>query len=474
MRARCQQPTQPGTRRGLLSGALVAAGAATSAACGAGGGPEVGPAKSPQDLKGRLVFYARGGEVETRGQAEIFIPTFQHLAPGVQVEHAVFARSMPDETYATKLYAMQSAGDPPDVWGFGLNYIAYWARGMCADLLPYVNRDKFDLNQFHKGLPEIFRIKGKQYGLPQLTTFGTLLFYNKKLFEDAGIKPPPTDWDDKSWTLDAMMDAAARLTKDAGETSAVYGLAFGPEMPHNGAWLWGGDAFLPEHYRESIAPATKLDSPESIAAHQFIQDLRWKQRVSQRRGDAPVNQPGRGVFQAGRLAMNVSPGWAFWLNSVIQDFPWAAAALPVKASNKNVNFNDFWIVSRQSKNPEGAWAFVKHLTSAEVQAAYSDLTGTPPTNRGAMDAWYKKYERFMPRADLEQVTQGAIDPKRSAEDPGHTFLDFPRIDELYEREIAAPIVNNEGSAREVIAKGKPVVDALAKEIFDQWKGRLPS
>ena len=467
-------PAGSATRRHMLGSSAPVAAALGIAACGVGSPAGVGPAKEPKDLKGKIVFYARGGEVETKGQAEIFIPTFASVAPNVKVEHAVFAKSAPDETYATKLYAMQSSGDPPDVWGFGLNYYAYWARGMCADLTPYIARDRFDLGQFLKGLPEIFRIKGKQYGLPQLTTLGTLLFYNQKLFDEAGLKRPPVDWEDRSWTVDAMLEAAGKLTKDAGETTAVYGLAFFPEMPHNGAWMWGGDAYLPEHYKDSIAPATKLDSQESIAVHQFVQDLRWKYHYTQRKGDPPVNQPGRGAFQAGRLAMNVSPGWTFWLNSVIEDFPWAAAALPIKASNKNANFNDFWIMSRQSKNPDAAWAFLRHLTSADVQARYSDLTGTPPTNRDAMDAWYRKYERFMPRADLEKVTQGAIDTKRSVENPDHTFLDYPRIDEAYVREVENPLLNNEGAAREVIAKAKPVVDSLVKEIHDQWKGKLPS
>ena len=59
---------------------------------------------------------------------------------------------------------------------------------------------------------------GVSYGLPQLTTFGTLLFYNQPLFDQAGVKYPPVDWDDTSWTFDAMLDAAKRLTKNPGET----------------------------------------------------------------------------------------------------------------------------------------------------------------------------------------------------------------------------------------------------------------
>ncbi len=80
----------------------------------------------------------------------------------------------------------------------------------------------------------------------------------------------------------------------------------------------------------------------------------------------------------------------------------------------------------------------------------------------------------MPRPELEKVTQGAIDPKRSIESPDHTFLDFTRLDRYYNREIRDPIYRNEGTPREVIARGKPGYDALAKEIYDQWHGKLPT
>lgn len=466
------------TRRNAFLSAAVSAGmagvAALLTACGQGGAASSTSPKVAQ-VKGKVVFYTRGGEVETRGQKDILIPTFAQTAPDVQVEHAIFSAAGPEDTYTTKLYAMTAAGDPPDVWGFGGNYYTYWARGMTAPLDQLIARDKFDLAQFHKGLPDKFKIKGKQYGLPQLTTFGTLLFYNKTLLNNAAIKPPPVDWEDKSWTMDAAVEIARKVTQNAGQASAVYGINFGPWMPHVGAWLFGGDAFAPEHYTDTIAPASRLDSTESIAVHQFAQDLRWKQHYHLRTGDPSVSQPGRGAFTSGRLALDISGGWNFWgYGGVTTDFEWAAAALPIKTANKNANYNDFWMLAKGSKNADAAWAFMKHLTSAEVQTKYSDLTGTPPTNRGAIDAWYKKFERIMPRADLEKLTQGAIDPKRSVESPDHTFLEFSRLNDFYNKEIRDPIYRNEGTPKEAIAKAKAPFDAQMKEIYDQWKGKLPS
>jgi multiple sugar transport system substrate-binding protein len=443
--------------------------AAFATACGPAGGA---PPK-PSEVKGRIVFYTRGGEVETRGQQEILIPTFQRVAPNVEVVHEVFAAAA-GETYTTKLYAMYAAGTPPDVFGFGQNYMGFWARGMLLDLTPLITRDRYDLNQFLTGLPEKFRVKGKYYGIPQLTTFGTLLFYNKKLFDDAGLKYPPVDWDDRSWTYDQMLEIARKLTKNPGTPEAIYGLNYGPQRPTMYAWNFGGDAYLPEHWTNGIAPRTQLDSDASIRGHEFAQDLRWKHHGSPRIGTDPTT----GIsFTAGRYAMDVNGGWYFWTQSVIKDFKWAAAAIPHQVNNKNVAYNDFWEISSQTREREAAWAFVKHLASPEVQRQYSELTGTPPTTKAALDTWYKRVETSslsMTRAELEKVVQGAIDPKRSQESADHLFIDWSQLSDYYGREVGTPLDRREGTAKEIIARAKPGYDAIAKELYDRYQGKTPS
>jgi multiple sugar transport system substrate-binding protein len=339
---------------------------------------------------------------------------------------------------------------------------------MVADLTPLVNRDKFDMDRFLPGLPEKFKIRGKQYGLPQLTTFGTLLFYNKNLFDQAGLKYPPVDWEDRSWTIEKAVDYAQKLTKNPGTSDAVYGLAWGPSMPEMGTWIFGGDAFKKEHYEIGIADTTRIDTPESIAAHEFEQDLRWKYFVWPR----PGVDPAAGNFQSGRVGMVVGGGWNFWGYSVIKDFKWAAAAVPWKVTNKNTAYNDFWELSAQSKNRDAAWAFMKHLVSPDVQARYSELTGTPPTTRAALETWYKRYQDLMPRAELEKVTQGAIDPKRSIESPDHTHIDYYRYNPEYQKLIRTPILENKGRPREIIAAGKDAVNTIVKDIYESFKDRV--
>jgi multiple sugar transport system substrate-binding protein len=172
--------------------------------------------------------------------------------------------------------------------------------------------------------------------------------------------------------------------------------------------------------------------------------------------------------------MDVNGGWNFWTYTVIKDFKWGAAAIPHQANNKNVAYNDFWELSSQSKNKEAAWAFIKHLASPEVQMPYTELTGTPPTTKAAIDTWYKRYDSLFARAELEKVVNGAIDPKRSQESADHLFIDWGQLSTYYGREIGTPLDRREGTAKDLIAKAKPGYDAVAKELYERYQGKTPT
>src|SRR5581483_9673036 len=163
-------------------------------------------------------------------------------------------------------------------------------------------------------------------------------------------------------------------------------------------------------------------------------------------------EPGSAGPKPCRYAMEVNGGWNFWGFTVIKDFKWGAAAFPYQANNKNVNYNDQWEMSSQTKEVEAAWQFIKHVASPEVQRQYSDLTGTPPTTKAAIDTWYKRYEGIMTRAELEKVTQGAIDPKRSQESADHLFIDWAQLSSYYSQQVSTPLNRKDGTAKEIIAQ----------------------
>ncbi|MER3405349.1 MAG: hypothetical protein C4345_01260 [Chloroflexota bacterium] len=459
------------TRRSVLGSTALGIASAMLAACAPGGGAARPGVEGERELSGEVKWLVRASPAENKGQEEVFEPMIKQKHPKLKIERIVVQGA----DYIPKLNTMAAAGDPPEIWGFGGNYIDYWARGLPEDLTPYITRDKWNVDEyFQPGLMNIYKINGKYYGLSQLTTFGTLCFYNKKLLDEAGLKYPPVDWEDTTWTTDRFLEYALKLTKNPGTPDAVYGANWGPWMPHGGAYVFGGDAYLPEHYTEFIAQRTQLDSEASVAAHEYRQDLIWKHRVMPSPADIQAVAALGDIFKTSRVAMVVTGGWGFWVYSDITAFKWGAAAIPRAKANKNPNYNDFWIMGRQAKNKAGAWAVMRIITSEEATKAYSQLTGTPPTPRASLDAWLEKVSQWtgMTRDELRKVTTGAIEPKRSQESVDHLFLQFPRINTTYNQEADA-IWLNKGPARQLIPDIKKRLDEVVLDIYNQFKGRLP-
>ncbi len=100
---------------------------------------------------------------------------------------------------------------------------------------------------------------GVQYGMP-FTTSSRTLFYNKKLFTQAGITSPPTTWAD--------VESDAAKIKAAGKIG--FGLPLGPEEAQAESLLW----FLGDggNYQDAQGNWT-INSPQNVAAYTFLKGL---------------------------------------------------------------------------------------------------------------------------------------------------------------------------------------------------------
>jgi multiple sugar transport system substrate-binding protein len=150
-----------------------------------------------------------------------------------------------------------------------------------------------NLDGLFKNLIDAGTLNGKVYGIaPGIN--GMALWYNKDMFDKAGLKPP-TNWAE-------VEDDAAKLTSDG-----VYGIAFSAPATEEGTWqfepwFWGAGGDL-----------KKVNAPEGVKALQFWTDLVQKGYASKSvvqwsQGD--VNDQ----FLAGKAAMQQNGVWN--LNSI--------------------------------------------------------------------------------------------------------------------------------------------------------------
>jgi multiple sugar transport system substrate-binding protein len=466
-----------GTRRRLLRTGLVAGQAAGAvavvgaAACGAPSSPAVGEAPGAT-LSGRASLLVRTNNNENRYQNEAVIPGVRRQHPNLAVE--VIAVPAGD-AYLDKYTALLAGGTPPELFSaYGTGFPDYYYLGGVADLTGYIRRDKIDLGayvpQVKDVVENIYRRAGKYYALPNFTSHGWFVLYNADLLAQAGLKPPPVDWEDRSWTWDAFVEYARKLTRNPGTPEVVFGTspyATGSStMPELSTWLAGDGAFRPEHYKQGVATASNFESPAVADGLQLVQDLMWKHRVAPTPAERTALSGLGDLFRAGRQAMSLAS--AIPTASAITSFKWGAAAMPRYKDNKVGVYIQPWMIADGAANKEGGWAVLKYMVSDEGQQAWYEITSQPPASRAVHQSWLKSVEQFVPPADLARLSDGA--DRHNQLVGSHAFVRWALIAPTFDEE-AVGVNANQLSPRDFVTRAKPKTDAVIAEVKKQAESR---
>jgi multiple sugar transport system substrate-binding protein len=166
--------------------------------------------------------------------------------------------------YYTKLQTTISGGKAPDLFWLSQEYIpGYAERGALLDVtecLQNSHQPAANLDDYYSAVLQTAQFNGKTYGLPWIAQ-PVILYYNPKLFKDAGVAEPTP-----GWTWDDFKNAAAKITDPK---KGIYGTAFHAGWPpiHMFIWQAGGEV-ISEDRTES-----PIDTPEAIQAEKFYQDI---------------------------------------------------------------------------------------------------------------------------------------------------------------------------------------------------------
>ncbi|MEU5211933.1 extracellular solute-binding protein [Streptomyces sp. NPDC020742] len=177
---------------------------------------------------------------------------FEKKNPGIKVDVQVYGWTDVDR----KVENLVKEGHAPDLAQIGA-YADYAAEGKLysVDKLLSVPTEA----NFTPSLAEAGEYERIQYGMP----FGAStrrLFYNKKLFAQAGITNPPQTWDDIAHDAQALKAHGVRMP---------YALPLGPEETQAETLMWmlsGGGG-----YTDSIGKY-RIDSPENIKTFNWVKE----------------------------------------------------------------------------------------------------------------------------------------------------------------------------------------------------------
>jgi multiple sugar transport system substrate-binding protein len=235
-------------RRILGAAAIAVAGALALGACSTGGGST--SASKPVTLKLVVADYGTGPSNTSSKYWQGIATAFHKKNPSITVKVTAINWNSFDSQVQTmvqnKQYPDITEGDYFSTYAQeGLLYSAKEVLSNPSNLLPaFKNQGSY---------------QGTQYGLP-FTTSSRTLFYNKKLFSQAGISSAPTTWAD-------VQSDAAKITA-LGKIG--FGLPLGPEEAQAESLLWmlgnGGN------YQTS-AGKYSIDSPANVATFQFLTKL---------------------------------------------------------------------------------------------------------------------------------------------------------------------------------------------------------
>ena len=454
---------------------MVAAGglAPILAACATGREPAGSTPAAPKSLSGTINWLVRDNAQELEWQKNVVTPELAKLHPQITVELISGGNAA---SFDAKLTSLVVGGQSPELWTHhgGRSFVDYMKNGWLEELTPLVARDKVDLNAFLPNTVEWFRNQNKLWAMPYYQSYGSFVFYNKQLIERGGLKPPPADPTDRTWTWDAMVDIAKKLTRNTGGPDGQFGLtAFADSaqfLSQTMAMLFGGDIFLPEHYKDGIAQRTQLDSPQAIEGHQARQDLIYRQQIVPTAADTRALGVTGDLFQAGKVALNLNAGWQVRNYTLgIKDFQWGIAPIPAKRKSSGPQFTDAWMLGKQAKNKEAGWALIRHIITPEAQRAFIRTTGSGGAVKAAEDEWFKLMGDRQPVADVRKVTEFAL--KSSFELSQHTFAKWSEILAAV-RQATDPLWRNESTASDALRAGKAQVDQVVAQAHAEFKGSL--
>jgi multiple sugar transport system substrate-binding protein len=335
----------------LAACAQAATPEATAAATEPAAATEVVQPTTAEPVTIKVVSFLTYDENKEGAEAQV-VAAFEAAHPEIKVDFQL----LPYADYFTSLKTWIAGGTAPDVASLDLAMLQEMAAaGSLVNLNDLIASNSYDLTPYYQSTLDMFKNNGGQYGLPASFS-DVVLYYNKNLFDAAGLPYP----DDKmDWAT--YVDYAKKLTKDTNGDGTIE--TFGT------ARLWWPYYMLVTGATPFNADATKctLTDQAAIDGFQAMVDLTLKDKVAPSAADLAAQDDWH-MFEAGRIAMYPIGPWSVSeFNDVIKDFDWDATTLPIGPTGKKVTFlfGYAYGMLSGSKNQQAAFEFMKFVTGAE-------------------------------------------------------------------------------------------------------------
>jgi multiple sugar transport system substrate-binding protein len=304
------------------------------------------------------------------------VKTFEDANPGVRVEITSLPWGQAFEKFAT----MVSAGDTPDVMEMPDRWLSLYANnGALESLEPYLKAWPNTAGLNERALEVGRAVKNTAYTIPY-GFYLRAMFYNKKLFDQAGVKEPPK-------TLAEFEEAAKKVSAIPGKYG--YCLRGGPGGLNGwvmfGATMAGSNTFFKE------------DGTSTFADEGWVKGLTYLTDIY-RKGYAPKDSVNWGFneivagFYSGTCAMlDQDPDALIAIAERMKPEEYGVAPFPKGPDGKAFPTMGYagWSMFANSKNKELSWKLLATLAGPEGNIAWNKKTGALPIYKAAeQDPFY--------------------------------------------------------------------------------------
>ncbi len=313
---------------------------------------------------------------------------FEQTHPNIHVEVEV----TPFADYWTKLEASVTGGSAPDIfWMNGPNLIKYASNGVIMALNDQISADHVDLNNYPSSLVSLYTYNGKHYALPK--DFDTIaLWYNKTLFDAAGVKYP-----DATWNWSTLEQAASKLTNPAKGIWGIAAQMTPQEGFYNTIFQNGGYILSPDK------KTSGFDTPATIGGLKIWLDLiqqKSSPTMAQMTDTPPVS-----MFESGKVAMLYAGSWnaiEFAQNDYTKNKV-DVTVLPQGKVRATVIHGLGNVIYANTQHPQEAWEFVKFLGSKEASEIQARTGTVIPAYNNVQSVWVNAYPQFHVQAYIDEL-----------------------------------------------------------------------
>ncbi len=355
----------------------------------------------------KLTYWRHNSQAEVTAIKEL-ISRFEESNKDTKI----ILRTFPYSVYTTKLVATLSTGEGPDIINIHNSWAySYIKAGLLVPVPESVISKRELKTQFFPMLSS-FSQHGIYYGLP-LGATNLALFYNRRLFKEAGLSPdhPPKTWHEfKSMAKKlTKRDRANRII----QSGAAIGLAAGQ----------GWNYFIEGVLRQAGVPVISDDlqkigwnTPEGVKAFDWFVGFVTKDKVYSHLLPAEYD-----AFRLELAAMMVNGSFQIGqMKTVAPNLDYGIAPLPTGPNGKRATYGSLWgnCVTRVSapKRQAAAWKFIAFLSKYENQKYWSHNTGELPMRRQVLhDIEFKQsHERYIPFIEQLPVSYASVKKDEAA------------------------------------------------------------